>query len=129
VKPTRNHSETFADTLSEVGSDKSEVDPDSGVWPQPISDREWWDPVGNRWHMRGHELDPKRTHHLLKRSDVHVLHCYGMHPTEVTGSEREELLASIEEFFNGNAPPMSAFRLAEFRNDEGAAMLVVEESC
>lgn len=129
MKPSGNRLETFADIVSEVGSDKPEVDPENGVWPQPINDREWWDLVGDRWHMRGDELDPKRTRRLLKRSDVHVLHCYGTHPTVVTGSERAKLLAQIEEFFDGGAPPMSDFRLAEFRNDEGAAMLVVQESC
>jgi hypothetical protein len=35
----------------------------------------------------------------------------------------------VDEFFNGMAPPMRDFRLAEFWDDEGRVMLVVEESC
>ncbi|MBK8470503.1 MAG: hypothetical protein IPL45_12235 [Actinomycetales bacterium] len=52
-----------------------------------------------------------------------------MHPTEVSGAERQALLARVEQFLEGHAPPMSAFDLAEFRDEGRAVMLVVEESC
>ncbi len=61
--------------------------------------------------------------------DVRVLHCYGMHPREVAGEERNELFDRLEQFFAGLAPPMSTFDVAEFRDDDRAVMLVVEESC
>lgn len=80
--------------------------------------------------MRGDAtLDAKRFRRLSAQSDVRVLHCNGMHPMEVSGAERLALLAQIEEFFDGNAPPMSTFDLAEFRDEHRAVMLVVEESC
>jgi hypothetical protein len=44
-----------------------------------------------------------------------------------SGAERLALLAQIEDFFEGVAPPMSTFDLAEF--EDRAVMLVVEESC
>lgn len=61
--------------------------------------------------------------------DVRVLHCYGMHPKEVAGAEREALATRIEDFFEDHAPPMSRFSMAEFRDDDRAVLLVVEESC
>lgn len=65
----------------------------------------------------------------LARPGVRVLHCYGMHPTEVAGAELEELLTRVEDFFAGNAPPMRRFSLAEFRDEQQDRMLVVEEGC
>lgn len=65
----------------------------------------------------------------MAEPDVRVLHCYGMHPNEVSGAERRALFARVEEFLEGDAPPMSTFDLAEFRDEDRAVMLVVEESC
>jgi uncharacterized protein YbgA (DUF1722 family) len=66
---------------------------------------------------------------LLNRPDVRILHAYGPHPTEVSGPEREALLERVERYLAGEAPPHSAFWLAEFRDDNHHAMLVIEEAC
>jgi hypothetical protein len=47
----------------------------------------------------------------------------------VSGREREALLQRVEQYAAGDAPPYSAFLLAEFRNDSRQAMLVIEEMC
>jgi hypothetical protein len=54
---------------------------------------------------------------------------YGPHPAEVSGPEREELLARIDQHFSGEASPHREFRLAELRNGDRDVMLVVEEFC
>jgi hypothetical protein len=35
----------------------------------------------------------------------------------------------VERYFAGQAPPHSAFWLAEFRDDDRHVMLVIEEAC
>ena len=99
-------------------------------WPLPIREGQWFDGTDN-WHRRGREITalgpPLRR--LLKRQDVRVLHCYGPHPSEVDGDDRVALLDRVERYFAGEAPPHSAFVLAEFRNQAGQAMLVIEEMC
>ncbi|WP_213001422.1 hypothetical protein [Winogradskya consettensis] len=100
-------------------------------WPQPISAGHWTDTDGVRWHLRGRRIDqpgpPLRR--LLKRPGLRVLHAYGPDPLEVTGSSRDALLERVHRFFAGEAPPHSAFWLAEFRNDDHQAMLIIEEGC
>jgi uncharacterized protein YbgA (DUF1722 family) len=66
---------------------------------------------------------------LLKRPELRVLHAYGLHPSEVSGAEREALLERVERYFAGEAPPHSEFWLAEFRDDDRNVMLVIEEAC
>ena len=123
------HSQTFADVVGALDPVVGDLDPDAGTWPSPIADRQWLDDAGKSWHMRGDALDAKRTRRLLAQPDVRVLHCYGMHPHEVSGAERQALFTRVEQFFEGQAPPMSTFDLAEFRDEDRAVMLVVEESC
>jgi hypothetical protein len=60
---------------------------------------------------------------------MRALHCYGMHPAEISGAELEALLVRIDDVFRGRAPRRSEFWLAEFRDDERATMLVIEEAC
>jgi len=84
----------------------SDIGPDGEqqVWPSPIRAREWVDPDGSRWHMRGGTLDQRQLRRLLKRLDVRVLHVYGPEPREIAGRELGSLLAGIEEFFRGRLP-------------------------
>ena len=81
----------------------SDVGPDGEqqAWHSPICAREWVDPGGSRWHMRGGTLDQRQLRRLLKRLDVRVLHVYGPEPREVSGENLESLIAGIDEFFRG----------------------------
>lgn len=79
--------------------------------------------------MRGGLLTAKQARRLFSRPDVAVLHVYGLDPRQVTGPERDALIDRIEQFFADAAPPMTDFAIAEFRNDQRQAMLVVQESC
>ncbi|WP_143163056.1 hypothetical protein [Couchioplanes caeruleus] len=66
---------------------------------------------------------------LLKRSGLRVIHAHGPHPREVSDQERHSLLERVNRFAVGEAPPHSAFWLAEFRNEDRQIMLVIEEAC
>jgi hypothetical protein len=66
---------------------------------------------------------------LLKRADLRVLHAYGPQPVEVTGPDRDALMARVDQCFAGEAPPHNEFQLAEFRDSDRRVMLVVEEFC
>lgn len=125
----RDRSRSFADIVGGLPPVVGDPAPEAGVWPSPIRDREWFDGAGRRWHLRTDNLDLRHARRLLTRPDARALHCYGMHPREISGAELEILLARIEDFFAGHAPPMSEFWLAEFRDDDRATMLVIEEGC
>ncbi|WP_157437887.1 hypothetical protein [Actinoplanes subtropicus] len=47
----------------------------------------------------------------------------------MSGPELEALLQRVEQYHDGEAPPHSAFMLAEFRDSVGRAMLVIQEFC
>ena len=90
--------------------------------------------TGVHWHFRGRRggaalLAGPALRRLLKVTGLRVLHVYDPHPAEVSGPEREELLARINQYFSGEASPHREFRLAEFRNGDREDMLVVEEFC
>lgn len=124
-----DQSRTFAEMVGALPPPVGEPDSDAGVWPSPIRDGEWFDEAGRRWHVRVPDLDLRQARRLLTRPDARALHCYGMHPTEISSAELEALLARVDDFFHGHAPQWSQFRLAEFRDDERATMLVIEEWC
>lgn len=111
--------------------ENSDLEPDGQPqpWPMPVKDRVWVDSAGNQWHMRGPELTAKTMRRLLRRPDLRVLHAYGLQPREVIGAERDALLTRLSQSFSGDAPPMSDFRLGDFRTSDSQVMLVVEESC
>jgi hypothetical protein len=113
-----------ADAVPQAASENAWRD-----WPSPIRAKHWADKHGNQWRMRGGMLTARKASRLLRLSDVTVLHIYGPDPCPVTGPEREALIGRIEEFFAGDAPPMSDFAIAEFRNDQRQVMLIVQESC
>lgn len=79
--------------------------------------------------MRGHPLDERAVRRLLKRSDIRVLHAHGPEPREVSDTGLDSLLARLDKFFAGQAPMMSDFRVADFRDADRHVMVVVEESC
>lgn len=110
---------------------QAEVGPDDQVvyWPRPVHDREWVDAEGTSWRMRGGDLDQKQFRRLLKRPDVHVVRAYGLDVTELRDGEREALLARVEEYFRGQAPPYSEFELGDFRDATHRVVLMVQESC
>lgn len=116
-----------AEAESVLGADESGTT--EGTWPSPIRDRAWFGQDGQLWRMRGDRLAKKGYRRLKTREDIRVLHCYGMHPVEVTGGQRESLFRRVDTFLNGDAPPMRAFDLAEFRNVQRDTMLVIEEFC
>jgi hypothetical protein len=103
----------------------------AGAWPQPIREGQWVDDRGAHWHIRGRDIEPTgpALRRLLKRTDLRVLHAYSAQPREVDGREREALLERVRRFAAGDAPPYSAFRLAEFRSEDQQVMLVIEEAC
>jgi hypothetical protein len=123
--------ESFADFVRRVGSSSQAARPDARPWPQPIREGRWTDDDGSRWHIRGGQgqLPHRVLRRLLNHPDLRVLHVYGLHPTQVSGTEREALLERVERYFAGEAPPYSEFRLAEFRDDDHRVMLVIEEAC
>jgi hypothetical protein len=100
-----------------------------GTWPRPVHDRKWVDDDGIVWRMRGGPLDAKQARRLMKRQAVHVVRAYEVSVAEVRGAERDALLARVEEFFAGNAPPYSKFELGDFRDQNHRATLIVQESC
>lgn len=99
------------------------------AWPRLIHDRQWIDPAGTRWHIRGGALDGRAARKLLKRSDVRVLHVNGPEPRLVDGADRQALMARLEAFFAVKAGPYSRFQVGDFRDDARHIMAVVEESC
>jgi hypothetical protein len=105
------------------------TEPSSDRWPAPLADNHWIDQQGNRWRIRGDLLTPKQARRLFRRPDVSVLHFYGPDCREVTGPDRDALIDRIEQFFVDAAPPMTAFAMAEFRNDLRQVTVVVQESC
>lgn len=99
------------------------------TWPRPVHDREWIDVDGKVWRMRGGPLDARRVRRLMKRPDVHVVRAYELKVDEVQGAERDALLARVEDFFAGTAPPCSEFELGDFRDQNQRVTLMVQESC
>lgn len=79
--------------------------------------------------MRGLTIGRRELARLLKRDDVRILHVYGLDPTEIPKGDAGSLVARMEEFFAGKAPPMSNFVVGDFRDDGRRVMVVVQESC
>lgn len=123
-KPRSTNDGTARVSQADVGPHNQVV-----YWPRPVHDREWVDTEGTTWHMRGSYLDQKQFRRLLKRPDVHVVRAYELDVTEVHDVEREALLARVEEYFRGQAPPYSEFELGDFRDARHRLMLMVQESC
>ena len=101
----------------------------SYVWPRPVYDGAWVDTDGTAWRMRGSALDAKQARRLMRRSDVRVVLAYSLDVDEVLGAERQELLARVEQFLQGNAPAYSRFELGDFRDPDHRVMLMIQESC
>jgi hypothetical protein len=101
----------------------------SYVWPRPVYDGAWVDTEGSAWRMRGSALDAKQARKLMSRSDVHVVLAYDVDVVEVRGAERENLLARVDEFLDGNEPAHSRFELGDFRDPDHRVMFMIQESC
>lgn len=98
-------------------------------WPRPVYDREWTDARGTTWRMRGGELHGRAARRMVRRSDVVVLHAYGLDVVIVEGDEKSALLDRVEDYLRGKAPEYSVFELADFRDSDRNVMLAVQESC
>lgn len=109
---------------SDVFADGTEVE-----WPRPVYDGSLVDAEGTMWHMRGPALEGERARRVVRMPDVRVVHAYGLDVVELEGSEKKELLARVEEYLRGEAPPYSVFELGEFRDEDRHVMLVAQESC
>jgi hypothetical protein len=122
---------SFADLVHQAKSESPSPKPAVETWPQPIEDGRWVDDSGVEWRIRGPRIDPAGSalRRLLKRTELRVLHAYGPRPREVSGPDRQALLEAVERYVAGEAPPHSAFWMAEFRNDDHQVMLVIEEAC
>jgi hypothetical protein len=119
-------------SFDEISARSDDAPESSGgwlTWPRPVHDREWIDADGTAWRMRGVPLDAKQAERLLKRPDVHVVRAYELNVAKVRGVERDALLARVEEFFAGNAPPNSEFELGDFRDQNHRVTLMIQESC
>jgi hypothetical protein len=127
--PRRRRPDLGAEPGQKIAAQPAPADTGRHTWPAPIRDKHWTDQQGNRWRMRGGPLTAKQARKLFRRPEVAILHIYGLDPRRVTGPERSELIARIEQFFARAAPPTTDFAIAEFRNDQRQAMLVVQESC
>jgi hypothetical protein len=126
----RREDHSFADRASTARSPGVVGRANAQPWPQPIRAGHWIDDSGTDWHLRGGGgLTHPVLRRLLKRPDLRILHAYGVRPREVSGAERAALLARVERYLAGEAPPRSEFRLAEFRDDDRHVMLVIEEDC
>jgi hypothetical protein len=125
----RRQPEFSAESAEKVSARPRPADTGWHAWPTPIRDKHWIDRQGNRWRMRGGLLTVRQARRLFRRPDVAILHVYGPEPRHVTGPERDALVDKVEQFFVHAAPPMTEFAIAEFRNEVGQAMLVVQESC
>lgn len=124
----KDHSETFAEIVSEV----SQTPPRQVTsWSSgPIGEREWFDDAEHRWHMRGGPLDAKRLRSILKDPELSVAHFYWGRETTLTGAARDDLVARVLAFIEDETSlGGGGFDLAEFRDDDGKRLLVVEESC
>jgi hypothetical protein len=87
VRHRRQKPESFAEFVGRLRSDPPEPRPDGQLWPRPIHDGHWTDDNGTDWHIRGEraaQLPHRVLRRLLKRSDLRVLHAYGLHPSEVS---------------------------------------------
>lgn len=109
----------------------SDVGPDgqAAPWPTPIRDRQWVDAEGVVWRMRGAALGRREWVRLLKRADVRILHVYGLAPVVLSKPDAAPLIDRMEEFFAGEAPPMSDFVIGDFRDGQRRVMIIVQESC
>lgn len=125
----REHPKTFAEIVSEVPESLSSPYEMSSM--NVVAHREWLDPSGKRWRMRGDVLDRKHARRILAQPDVRIAHfdCYGPDAV-VTGAERTDLIdrvrAFLDDVYEGGG---NGFGLAEFRDDDGNVILVVEGDC
>ena len=80
--------------------------------------------------MRGQTLGHKEARRLLRRDDlriVYMLDPWRPVPSELTGSDRDVIAVRIEDFFTEQALAGGFLTLAEFRDESGAVILMVEE--
>jgi hypothetical protein len=99
-----------------------------GEHPRLLRDREWTDPGGTQWRMRGGQLDPKQARRLLRRDGVRVLLVNSPYP-ELVGDDLGNLRSRLEDFWAGGAQPMADFIAGDFRNDDRDVLVVIQESC
>jgi hypothetical protein len=129
VRAKREQAKTFAEMVDEVPETRRSPHQISSL--NVIADREWFDQNGKRWHMRGRPLDLKQARRVLNRRDVPIAHfdCYGPDAI-VAGSERDALIGRVRESLDeGPFGGGNGFVLAEFRDDDGNDILVIEGDC
>ncbi|MBM0124537.1 hypothetical protein IMY96_07235 [Pimelobacter simplex] len=97
--------------------------------PRLLRDREWTDPDGTHWRMRGSELDAKQARRLLRRDGIRVLLVNSPDPEMVAEDDLEDLRGRLEDFWSGCAQPMADFNIGDFRNEEHGVLVVIQESC
>lgn len=100
-----------------------------GEHPRLLRDREWTDPDGTRWHMRGSQLDPKQARRLLRRDGIRVLLVNSPDPELVSEGDLADHRVRLEEFWSGRAQPMADFVVRDFRNEEHDVLVVIQQSC
>lgn len=80
--------------------------------------------------MRGGPLDAKRLRSILKHPELRIAHFYWGRAAILVGAARDELVDRVLAFLDDETSlGGGGFDLAEFRDDEGNRLLVVEESC
>lgn len=100
-----------------------------GEHPRLLRDREWTEPSGARWRMRGGELTPKQARRLLHRAGIRVLLVAGPEPVVVEGNDLDLLCDRLQEFWSGRSQPMADFSVGDFRNTDHDVLVVIQESC
>lgn len=101
-------------------------------WPSPIADGRWLDPQGALWRLRGQRGEDapiKRIERLLHAPDVTVwILSFGQAPVVVAGEERETLGDRLRAQSDGDAGPYPWLEAAEFKDDSGRRILLIEEA-
>ena len=101
-------------------------------WYQPVRSGQYTDESGVRWHLRGGELTWKGIERLIRDPQVRVLHAYQNDIRDVTPEHRDEFMAMIRPYLDGErvvADDQTDFGAGEFRDDERRSLLVIEETC
>lgn len=132
-KPQR---ETFGETVARLEAQADEPGrPAAWEHPYVIDDGEWVDDQGRSWRRRSdgsRDVPVARIERLVRNPQVPLLHVYDR-VSWPTGDARAELWHRARPYVLDQVvrdeDDYTDFAIAEFRDDGGRVMLVVEEYC
>ena len=97
------------------------------VWPSPTRTGSWLDLEGRAWHRRGKEQSLTRLDKLILDVDVPVVVLYSFEVRVVPDAWRVATAAMLKAHWR--APNLESVAAAEFKNDNGERLVVLEVSC